>query len=66
MATHDSALARPTAEWIFHYAASLLSTTPGLQPLDAVRQAMSACSGEWADCGQQPARPSASAREIAH
>jgi hypothetical protein len=41
--------ARPTAAWISRYAADLLSSTPGLRPLDAVRMAMDASSGTAVD-----------------
>lgn len=40
MVSHDSPLARPNAEWISRYAAGLLRSMPGLQPLDAVRRAL--------------------------
>jgi len=45
MVTHDAPLARPSAEWISRYASGLLQSTPGLQPLDAVRRAMDASVG---------------------
>lgn len=39
---HDAAPARPTADWIQHYAAEVLASAPGTHPLDAVRQALKA------------------------
>lgn len=42
MSAHGTPPARPTAAWISRYAADLLRSTPGLQPLDAVRLAMDA------------------------
>jgi hypothetical protein len=42
MNLHDSPPIRLNAEWISRYATGLLSSTPGLQPLDAVRLAMNA------------------------
>lgn len=41
----DAANARPTADWITRYATDLLAATPGMHPLDAVRQAMEASAG---------------------
>lgn len=57
MDIHDSTLARPSAEWISRYAAALLSSTPGLQPLDAVRFALDASA---AALGEPPSQPAAS------
>jgi hypothetical protein len=59
MVTHDFPLARPTAEWISRYAADLLSSTPGLQPLDAVRAAMAASTSVVGEFRGQTAKPSA-------
>ncbi len=42
MNPHSSPPARPTAAWISRVASGLLTSTPGLQPLDAVRLAMDA------------------------
>lgn len=39
---HAAAPARPTADWIQHYATEVLASTPSLHPLDAVRQALQA------------------------
>jgi hypothetical protein len=49
MTAHGPPPARPTAAWISRYAAGLLSSTPGLQPLDAVRLAMDASAETIAD-----------------
>jgi len=61
MVTHDSPLARPSAEWISRYASGLLQSTPGLQPLDAVRRAMDASAaavgGRADQQGKAPAFP---------
>jgi hypothetical protein len=43
MSLYATPPAHPTAAWIQRYAAGLLSSTPRLQPLDAVRMAMDAC-----------------------
>ena len=59
MVTHDSPLVRPTAEWISRYAADLLSSTPGLQPLDAVRAAVDASACTVGDFPGQAAKPAA-------
>jgi hypothetical protein len=56
MTHHDSPPARPTAAWISRYAAGLLSSTPGLQPLDAVRLAMDASLGAAADRARVPSK----------
>jgi hypothetical protein len=64
MALHDSPPARPTAAWISRYAAGLLSATPGLQPLDAVRLAMDASAGALADSTRLPSKPIAHQRAI--
>lgn len=45
MPLQDAPQARPTADWISRYAANLLASTPGMQPLDAVRLAMEASAG---------------------
>jgi hypothetical protein len=42
MQAQHAPLSRPTADWISRYAARLLDSTPGMHPLDAVRQAMEA------------------------
>lgn len=60
MVIQDAPLARPSAEWISRYAAGLLSSTPGLQPLDAVRRAVDAHAGAVGD------QPSQAARSFAH
>jgi hypothetical protein len=57
MALHDSPPARPTAAWISRYASGLLSSTPGLQPLDAVRLAMNASAGAAAGYTHSPPKP---------
>ena len=57
MATHDSQLARPSAEWISRYAAGLLRSTPGLHPLDAVRRAMDAHAGAIGERPSQSEEP---------
>ena len=62
MAPHDTPPVRPNAAWISRYAAGLLSSTPGLQPLDAVRLAMDASAGRAAGVVGQPPNPSAHAR----
>ena len=45
MQAQHAPLSRPTADWISRYAARLLDSTPGMHPLDAVRQAMEASVG---------------------
>jgi hypothetical protein len=62
MALHDSPPARPTAAWISRYAAGLLNSTPGLQPLDAVRIAMDASLGAAADSTRLASKPAAHPR----
>ena len=57
MALHDSPPARPNAAWISRYAAGLLSSTPGLQPLDAVRLAMDASVSAAAGYTHPPPKP---------
>ena len=57
MALQESPPAHPNAAWISRYAAGLLSSTPGLQPLDAVRLAMNASAGATADGLRQPSKP---------
>jgi hypothetical protein len=57
MALHDSPPARPNAAWISRYAAGLLSSTPGLQPLDAVRLAMNASAGAATGYTNSPLKP---------
>lgn len=59
MALLDSPPARPHAAWISRYAAGLLSSTPGLQPLDAVRLAMEASMGASADGTRRAFKPAA-------
>ncbi len=61
MALHDSPPARPTAAWISRYASGLLSSTPGLQPLDAVRLAMNASAGAAAGYTHSPPKPASQA-----
>ena len=58
MTLHHSPPARPNAAWISRYAAGLLSSTPGLQPLDAVRLAMNASAGASASSARLPLKPS--------
>ena len=53
MRAHGTPPARPTAAWISRYAADLLSSTPGLQPLDAVRLAMDASAGAAAGSARE-------------
>ena len=57
---------RPTAAWISRYAARLLDSTPGMHPLDAVRQAMEASAGpaqeNRKDEQRMPAVPSGTRR----
>jgi hypothetical protein len=54
MQPHPAAAhARPTADWIRHYAADLLAAVPGMHQLDAVRQAIEAKAGE---VGEPPVR----------
>ena len=60
MDMHEFPPARPSAEWISSYAKGLLSSTPGLQPLDAVRRAMDASAAAIAE------RPKPSAKPVAH
>lgn len=48
MPHQDLPPSRPTAAWISRYAAGLLAATPGMHPLDAVRQAMDASGGAGA------------------
>jgi hypothetical protein len=50
---HDAAPARPTADWIHHYAADLLAAAPGMHPLDAVRLALEVTEGA-AEPGREP------------
>lgn len=54
-------LPRPTADWISRYAARLLDSTPGMHPLDAVRQAMEASAStadeERTDATRRPVGP---------
>lgn len=56
MPFQDAPLARPTAAWISRYAAGLLASSPGMHPLDAVRQAMEA-SGGVAETGGRKRQP---------
>ena len=64
MSVDDPAPIRPSAEWISRYAAGLLNSTPGLQPLDAVRRAMVASNVALGHPPKQPAglRQSSSAQ----
>jgi hypothetical protein len=55
MNVHDSPPTRPTAAWISRRAAGLLSSTPGLLPLEAVRLAMDACTGAADERFREPA-----------
>jgi hypothetical protein len=64
MVIHDSPLARPSADWISRYAAGLLSSTPGLQPLDAVRRAMDAYPGAVGERRNKPAESFAHPRGV--
>jgi hypothetical protein len=57
MTAHGPPPTRPTAAWISRYAAGLLSSTPGLQPLDAVRLAMDASAGTAADRARDASKP---------
>jgi hypothetical protein len=50
---HDAAPARPTADWIHHYAADLLAAAPGMHPLDAVRRALEVTEGS-VEPGREP------------
>ena len=63
---HDAAPARPTADWIQHYAADLLAAAPGMHPLDAVRLAMVTAEVEASEPRARPvprtAAPSPSRR----
>lgn len=59
MTLHDAPPDRPSADWISRYAAGLLSTTPSLKPLDAVRLAMQAC-GDTVRRPPPPSTPQAS------
>lgn len=56
MTAHGTPPARPTAAWISRYAADLLSSTPGLHPLDAVRLAMDASAGAANGRTREPSR----------
>jgi hypothetical protein len=57
MTAHGPQPTRPTAAWISRYAAGLLSSTPGLQPLDAVRLAMDASASTDADRSRVALKP---------
>lgn len=59
-AQYDAAPARPTADWIHHYAADLLAAAPGMHPLDAVRRAL-----ETAEASEPPAASPAAPRTAA-
>ena len=60
MTLHEPAPAVPTAAWISRFANDLLSTRPGLRPLDAVRLAMDAsAAGRAGDDRLPPSRPPA-------
>lgn len=63
MTAHGTPPARPpTAAWISRYAAALLSSTPNLRPLDAVRLAMDASAGDAAGRVCEPAKRTAHPR----
>jgi len=62
MTLNDAPPTRPTADWISRYAAGLLSSTPGMRPLDAVRLAMDASAGAAANGTRQAKEPSAHRR----
>jgi hypothetical protein len=64
MPLHDSPPARPNAQWISRYATGLLSTTPGLQPLDAVRLAMDASAGAAVGSTRPPSKPATHPRVL--
>lgn len=64
MTLHDLHPTRPTAAWISRYAAGLLSSTPGLQPLDAVRLAMDASVGAAAARGRELPKDGARPRGV--
>lgn len=49
---HDADHARPTADWIRHYAADLMAAAPGMHPLDAVRRAL-----ETVAASEPPSQP---------
>jgi hypothetical protein len=56
MTAHGTPPARPTAAWISRHAAALLSSTPNLRPLDAVRLAMDASAADAAGRACEPAK----------
>ena len=67
MTLHEPVPAVPTAAWISRFASDLLSTRPGLRPLDAVRLAMDAsvagrAGTDRAVPSKPPANPGSSAR----
>lgn len=62
MPLQDPTPVRPTAAWISRYAAGLLASTPGMHPLDAVRQAMDASEGAGKARAQGAARKNAAYR----
>jgi hypothetical protein len=62
MTAHGTPPARPTAAWISRYAAALLSATPNLRPLDAVRLAMDASEGDAAGRICEPSKRTAHPR----
>jgi hypothetical protein len=67
MALHDSPPIQPTAAWITRYAADLLRSRPGLQPLDAVRLALDAASaGAATERAQKPSKSAAHPRTGQH
>lgn len=55
---HDAAPARPTADWIHHYAADLMAAAPGMHPLDAVRRALEVTEGAAEPPRREPPVPS--------
>lgn len=62
MTAHRTPPARPTAAWISRYAADLLSSTPGLQPLDAMRLALDASADAAAGRMHEPSKHAAHPR----
>lgn len=63
MTLDDAPPARPTAAWISRYAADLLSSTPGLRPLDAVRMAIDASTATSADRTPVPSKRATPSRD---
>ena len=62
MTLHEPAPAVPTAAWISRFASDLLSSRPGLRPLDAVRLAMDASAAERVSRSKPPAKPGSGQR----